>query len=51
MDAKIKLTVNGMQKDVTTDPNRSLLDVLREELQLLVHDGGVEGGGQVDRDD
>jgi aerobic-type carbon monoxide dehydrogenase small subunit (CoxS/CutS family) len=34
MAANIKLTVNGKQHDVTTDPSRSLLDVLREDLQL-----------------
>jgi len=33
--ATIRLTVNGTPAQVTTDPDRRLLDVLREELQLL----------------
>jgi aerobic-type carbon monoxide dehydrogenase small subunit (CoxS/CutS family) len=34
MDATIAFTVNGEKKTVTTDPNRRLLDVLREDLGL-----------------
>lgn len=34
MDAKITLIVNGQQKTVVTDPERPLLDVLREDLQI-----------------
>jgi len=34
MDATITFTVNGKPRTVTTDPRRSLLDVLREDLQL-----------------
>jgi carbon-monoxide dehydrogenase small subunit len=34
MDATITLTVNGRRATVTTDPQRPLLDVLREDLQL-----------------
>jgi len=34
MDATITLTVNGKKHTVTTDPERPLLDVLREDLQL-----------------
>ena len=34
MDAKIVFTVNGKSRTVTTDPGRSLLEVLREDLQL-----------------
>ena len=34
MDTKIKLTVNDRPAEVTTDPDRPLLDVLREELKL-----------------
>ena len=34
MDVKVILTVNGKEKTITTDPERSLLDVLREELHL-----------------
>jgi aerobic-type carbon monoxide dehydrogenase small subunit (CoxS/CutS family) len=34
MDAKITLNVNGRERPVTTDPARTLLDVLREDLQL-----------------
>ena len=34
MDAQIILIVNGTEKTVVTDPQRSLLDVLREDLHL-----------------
>jgi aerobic-type carbon monoxide dehydrogenase small subunit (CoxS/CutS family) len=34
MDSTIHFTVNGERRTVTTDPQRPLLDVLREELQL-----------------
>ncbi len=34
MAVTISLTVNGMPRSVTTDPRRSLLDVLREDLGL-----------------
>src|SRR5678815_3157433 len=34
MDATITFTVNGKSRTVTTDPERPLLDVLREDLQL-----------------
>jgi aerobic-type carbon monoxide dehydrogenase small subunit (CoxS/CutS family) len=34
MNATIALTVNGRQVTVATDPQRPLLDVLREDLQL-----------------
>jgi aerobic-type carbon monoxide dehydrogenase small subunit (CoxS/CutS family) len=34
MDAAITFTVNGQRKTVTTDPQRPLLEVLREDLQL-----------------
>ncbi len=34
MDTTFRFTVNGQAKSVTTEPNRSLLDVLREELHL-----------------
>jgi aerobic-type carbon monoxide dehydrogenase small subunit (CoxS/CutS family) len=34
MNSTFKLTVNGRSHSVTTDPERSLLDVLREDLQL-----------------
>jgi len=34
MDVTIKLKVNGVEKSVTTDPQRKLLDVLREDFQL-----------------
>jgi aerobic-type carbon monoxide dehydrogenase small subunit (CoxS/CutS family) len=34
MDVTVKLTVNGRKKTVTTDSQRSLLDVLREDLGL-----------------
>jgi aerobic-type carbon monoxide dehydrogenase small subunit (CoxS/CutS family) len=34
MDATITFTVNGRKQTVTTDPQRPLLDVLREDLQL-----------------
>jgi aerobic-type carbon monoxide dehydrogenase small subunit (CoxS/CutS family) len=34
MDVKVTFTVNGKEKTISTDPQRSLLDVLREELHL-----------------
>jgi len=34
MDVKITLIVNGKEKNVTTDPTRPLLDVLREDLHI-----------------
>src|SRR3954466_5192085 len=34
MNATFTLTVNGVTRTVTTDPQRPLLDVLREDLQL-----------------
>ena len=34
MDATFTLTVNGKKSTITTDPQRSLLDVLREDLNL-----------------
>ena len=34
MDATFRFTVNGQSRTVTTDPQRPLLEVLREELQL-----------------
>jgi aerobic-type carbon monoxide dehydrogenase small subunit (CoxS/CutS family) len=34
MDSTITLNVNGMEKTVVTDPQRPLLDVLREDLHI-----------------
>ena len=34
MDVTIKLTVDGQEKTIATDPRRPLLDVLREDLDL-----------------
>src|SRR5437762_9123684 len=34
MEAKFTFTVNGEARSVTTHPERSLLEVLREDLQL-----------------
>jgi aerobic-type carbon monoxide dehydrogenase small subunit (CoxS/CutS family) len=34
VDVTIKLKVNGIERTVTTDPERKLLDVLREDFQL-----------------
>ena len=34
MDQTIKLNVNGQDRQVVTDPERPLLDVLREDLEL-----------------
>ncbi len=34
MDVTVTLTVNGVVRTVTTDPERPLLDVLREDLHL-----------------
>ncbi|HEX4055923.1 MAG TPA: (2Fe-2S)-binding protein [Tepidisphaeraceae bacterium] len=35
MESAITLTVNGQKKSLTTDPARSLLEILRENLHLL----------------
>jgi aerobic-type carbon monoxide dehydrogenase small subunit (CoxS/CutS family) len=35
MDVRISLIVNGQKNTVVTDPERSLLDVLREDLQVM----------------
>ena len=35
MDTTFTFTVNGQSRRVTTDPERPLLDVLREDLQLI----------------
>ncbi|HET6248011.1 MAG TPA: (2Fe-2S)-binding protein [Tepidisphaeraceae bacterium] len=34
MDTSITFTVNGQKQTITTDPDRPLLDLLREDLQL-----------------
>ena len=34
MDVTVTLTVNGIERTVTTNPDRPLLDVLREEFHL-----------------
>src|SRR5712692_9326975 len=34
MDTSFRFTVNGQPRTVSTDPQRPLLDVLREDLQL-----------------
>src|SRR6185437_8301429 len=34
MDTKISFTLNGKARTITTDPDRPLLEVLREDLQL-----------------
>ena len=34
MSVTVRFAVNGKERSVTTDPQRRLLDVLREELQL-----------------
>jgi len=34
MDKKVTLIVNGVERSVVTDPERSLLDVLREDLHI-----------------
>jgi aerobic-type carbon monoxide dehydrogenase small subunit (CoxS/CutS family) len=45
MNATIKLTVNGKKQTITTDPKRSLLEVLREDLHLT---GAKYGCGRGD---
>jgi aerobic carbon-monoxide dehydrogenase small subunit len=35
MQQSITLTINGERRSVTTDPDRPLLDVLREDLNLM----------------
>jgi len=42
-DATMNFTVNGQRRTVTTDPSRSLLDVLREDCGLT---GTKEGCGE-----
>ncbi len=44
MDAKITLMVDGQKRTVVTDPERSLLDVLREDLHVM---GPKYGCGEV----
>ena len=34
MNVTVRFSVNGVERSVTTDPERRLLDVLREELRL-----------------
>ena len=34
MDVTVTVTVNGRERQITTDPERSLLDALREDLRL-----------------
>jgi aerobic-type carbon monoxide dehydrogenase small subunit (CoxS/CutS family) len=34
MDSTVAFTINGQPRTITTDPQRPLLDVLREELKL-----------------
>ena len=34
MESTFKLSVNGRERSVTSDPRRPLLDVLREDLEL-----------------
>lgn len=44
MDATLTFTVNGQQRTTQTDPDRPLLDVLREDLHLTgTHYGCGEG--------
>jgi len=44
MSRAISLTINGQPRTLTTAPDRSLLEVLREELQLIgTHYGCGEG--------
>jgi carbon-monoxide dehydrogenase small subunit len=45
MDVTITLTVNGQKRTITTEPNRSLLDALREDLHLTGPKYGC-GNGQ-----
>ena len=33
MDVTVTITVNGVTKRITTDPDRSILDALREDLR------------------
>ncbi|UCG49829.1 MAG: (2Fe-2S)-binding protein [Phycisphaerales bacterium] len=44
MDATVNLTVNGVKWTVTTDAERSVLEVLREELHLTGTKYGCGGG-------
>ena len=44
-ELEVTLTVNGKQRTISTPPNRSLLDILREDLSLT---GTKEACGQGD---
>ena len=44
MDSTITLTVNGKKTTVTTDPRRTLLEVLREDLRLTGTKQGCREG-------
>jgi aerobic-type carbon monoxide dehydrogenase small subunit (CoxS/CutS family) len=44
MDATITLIVNGQERIVVTDPQRSLLEVLREDLKLTGTNFGCQEG-------
>ncbi len=44
MEKPFRLTVNGVPREVRGDPERSLLDVLREELQLTGTKRGCDIG-------
>jgi xanthine dehydrogenase YagT iron-sulfur-binding subunit len=33
MDVTVTLTINGITRRITTDPDRSILDAIREELR------------------
>jgi len=44
MDATITLIVNGRERTIVTDPQRTLLDVLREDLKLTGTNFGCQEG-------
>ncbi len=44
MDATMTLIVNGQERTVVTDPQRSLLEVLREDLKLTGTNFGCQEG-------
>ena len=44
MEQTLTLNINGQQHTVTTDPDRPLLDVLREDLGLTGEDTAAASG-------
>ena len=41
---EIRFSVNGLPQHIISDPNKSLLKVLKEDLRLTGHEGGCSAG-------